>query len=171
MSSWRFKIGDIVSILSHKDRDGSLCLADPENKDELSNYSEDSFLVIGRHQRFGYLALLVDTDFDPYNYLCDRVDDYMIKSYDIAEKYRYKKVLTVGQDYVYISSNTKEVVNQIHMNEPGGCYCNICQKFCQYAGPNLPNGGMVCYSCRTTKRWKLDTYLQSVGLNPSSVRF
>lgn len=169
--TWRFNIGDIVNVISHKDQDGSLCIADPKTKDELTGYSVDTFPVIGRHQRYGYLALLVTPDFDPHNYICDRVDDSFILSYDILEKYRNEKILSIGQDFVYLPSDFKPVVKQIHMNEPGGCHCNVCQKFFQYAGPNLPNGGMVCYSCRTTKRWKLDTYLRSVGLNPSSVRF
>jgi len=170
-----FNIGDTVSIVSHKDKDGSLCLAFPSTRDELTDCSIDTFLVIGRHQRTGNLALLVSNHhnrgFDPQNYLCDRVNSAWMQNYDINQKYHGERILIVSPKFVFIASDDKQDVKQIHMNEPGGCHCNICKKFLQYAGPNLPNGGMACYSCRTTKRWKVDSYLNSVGIDPDSVIF
>ncbi len=40
------------------------------------------------------------------------------------------------------------VLNIKHKKYPDGMFCRKCQSFYKYAEPNLPDGTLLCYSCR-----------------------
>lgn len=169
--NWRFNIGHKVSFLTRLNHNRELELVQPSKKDE--DCFVDTFLVIGLDPRDGELCLLVERpDFDPHNYIATAINDYFVTQYNVDSRYKSERCIKLFQSHVYVPSCSKEQEPQVHCSEPGGNRCIICQQWISWASENnLPQGGYACFSCRDTKRWKIDAYLRRLGINPSEVKF
>lgn len=167
---WHYDIGHKVSFLTQLNSNNELELVKPSQKND--GCFIDTFLAIGKDSRDGELCLLVGRpDFDPHGYIITTVNNFLISQYKVDAKYKDAKCLKLFQSYVYnLSPQEKRV--QIHKTDPGGSLCIICNQWITWASEsNLPQGGYACYSCRDSKRWKIDIYLRNCGIDPQSFHF
>ena len=153
MKDFKYNIGDKVKIRIWKKSDGWLYLI----RDGDFYYPEDTTiheaLAIGRDSGNGELQCLCD--FDPHSYMSYNVSWWHVTMYDIdGSKWDNEKACSVPQSYVYDPEASNQV-EQVHLNNPGGTNCKLCNRFFQYAENNRDDYTFVCFKCMQTKSYLL----------------